>query len=99
LAAWNAVMKSLGTRLLLVLFVALVVQCAFDGPGAEAASPSLPQEDSAFCAILNAASVETTLPTQIVPQLSSAEAVGPLPEIRPACSLAQSIDHPPERLA
>ena len=90
-------MSSAATKALILLLVALVIQCAFDGPGAKAASPSPPQEDLAFCGVLNAASVGATLPAQLMPQSSSGETVGPLPEVHPAWSLVQSIDHPPER--
>jgi hypothetical protein len=89
--------SSAATKALILLFVALVIQCAFDGSGAKAASPSLPKEDSAFCGVLSAASVDITLPAQLIPQPSSGEVVGTPPEIHPAWSLVQSIDHPPER--
>lgn len=89
-------MNSTGTKALILLFVALVIHCAFDGPGAQAASSSLPKEDSTFCGVLNAASMNTTLPAQPACQPSSGESVGSVPEVYPAWSLAQSVDHPPE---
>lgn len=90
-------MKSQAAKVLVMLFAALAVQCAFDGPGTEASTPSQPPEDSAFCAVLDAGSVEITLPTGPVPRASAGEAIGPLPGVYPLWSLAQSIDHPPEQ--
>jgi hypothetical protein len=89
-------MTSLGTKALVLLFVALVLQCAFDGP-AKASAGSPPQEDGIFCGSLNAATATTTLPLHSVPQGSSSEAVHPLTGVYPVWFLAQAIDHPPER--
>ncbi len=92
-------MRALAAKTILLLFLALVVQCAFDGPGVKAGSPSLPHEDSPFCGVLNATSVNTTLPAQLAYRPSSGESIGPVPEVYPSWSLAQSIDHPPEQPA
>lgn len=89
--------KSLTMKAFILLFVALVVQCALDGPGTEIASRLLLPDGGAFCGTLSGASVVTNLPAQLFPQPSSGQFVGPLPEIQPAWLLAQSIDHPPER--
>lgn len=57
------------------------------------------QVDSSFCAILDTASLELTLPVQSVPQAASGETIGSLAAISSVWSLAQCIDHPPERPA
>ena len=92
-------MKALATKVLVLLFATLVVHCAFDGPGAQVSTPSQAQDDSAFCGSLNAASVEITLQIPCGPRPSPGETIGPLPMVFPLSSLAQSIDHPPERPA
>ena len=89
-------MKSLGTTALVMLFIALVVGCAFHGPGAQASMASPSQGDGLFCGILNAAAIEIPLTTQPALQAASGKAVGPLHTDHPVWSLAQSIDHPPE---
>lgn len=92
-------MKSLGTKALVLLFVALVGQCAFDGPVVQAFTTSPSQEDSMFCAILDAASLEIALPIQSVSQAPSRETINSPPEVYPRWLLRQSIDHPPEQPA
>ncbi len=89
-------MRALAAKTLLLLFVALVVQCAFDGPVAQTFTASPSQEDSAFCAVLGATSLETALPIQCAPQPSSGDTISPLSLVFPPWSLAHSIDHPPE---
>jgi len=91
--------KSLGTKALVLLFVALVVRCAFDGPGAQASAASPSQGDSVLCGSLNAAAMEISLPIQPALQASSGKAVGPLAAVHLSWLLAQSIDHPPEKPA
>lgn len=89
--------SSAATKTLLLLFVALVIQCAFDGPSAQAFSATPSQEDSVFCGSLNAADVEIPISGQPSLHAATGKAVGP---VRVGCSLrllAQSIDHPPER--
>lgn len=91
-------MKCLGTKALVLLFVALVVQCVFDGLAqASVASPS--PEDSTFCAIVDTASLEIAPPIQPVPQASLGEAIDPPPSVYSLWFMAQSIDHPPEQSA
>lgn len=91
-------MKSLGTKALVLLFVVLVIQCAFDGL-AQSSAASPPRGESTFCGSLNAASVETAVPVHSVPHPPSGETIGLLPVISPLWFLAQSIDHPPEQPA
>ena len=90
---------SVGTKTLVLLFVALAIQCAFDGPGAQASTQSPVQEDSGFCAILDAASVEIAPAVNAVPQPSARQTTRPIPAVYPLWSLAHSIDHPPEQPA
>lgn len=85
-------MRSFGTRLLTLLFIALVLQCALDGP-----SPfTPPQEDSTFCAILNSGSLEMLLPAEARSYASAGNLMGPLPDAEPLWLAAPSVDHPPE---
>lgn len=92
-------MKSRAAMILIVLFAALIIQCAFDGPSVQAspASSSHSQGDSVVCGSLNAAGVELPIFGQPAVQAATGKAVGPLAEEPPLWSLAQSIDHPPER--
>ena len=89
-------MKSLAIRVILLLFVALVVQCAFDGPGVQASPQDPLQEESAFCAILDGGSLETARPIQAIAHPPLGEPMGRLPVVCPRWFLAQSVDHPPE---
>jgi hypothetical protein len=91
--------KFLGKKALVLLFVGLVVQCAFDGPVVQAFTTSPFQEDSGFCAILDATSLEIALPIQSVSQAPSRETIDSPPEVYPRWSLRRSIDHPPEQPA
>jgi hypothetical protein len=87
----------LGTKAVLVLFVALILQCAFDDRSAQASSASPSQEDSVFCGSLNAAAVQIPILDQPSLHAAPGKAVRPVLVGCPLWSLAQSIDHPPER--
>ncbi|MBI3016030.1 MAG: hypothetical protein HYY65_13445 [Candidatus Tectomicrobia bacterium] len=89
-------MKSDSAKIFLLLFTIMVVLCAFDVPGTEAATTAPAQSSSDFCGILNAGSVEIPLPVVLVPYAFPDAGVSSLPEVYPIWSLAQSIDHPPE---
>ena len=95
----KAIVKSQSTKVFIVLFAALIVLCAFDGPGTEASTGSPPKAESAFCSSLDAGSVEVFLPDVLSFHTSPSEGVGSWPEVHPIRSLAQSIDHPPEKRA
>ncbi len=79
-----------------LLFAALVVQCAFDGPGVQASTQAPFQEESALCAIQDGGFLEIIPPIQSITQPPSRGPLGPLPTVCPRWFLAQSIDHPPE---
>jgi hypothetical protein len=83
-------------EIFVVLFVTLVVVCAFHGPDSHASDASSSQEGDTFCGFLHSSVVQATPPSQRVSDISSDEPVGLLPEVRPAWILARSIDHPPE---
>ena len=88
--------KTLTAKLLVLLFVALVVQCAFDHHGARAATVVPSQGGGALCGALNAASVKIALPNEPGREPSSRKAILPVPDTYPLWTLARSIDHPPE---
>lgn len=90
-------MRALAAKVFVLLFVALLVQCAFDGHGAQATTASPSQGGSAFCGTLGAASVKIAPLDERARLASSGEAILPLPGIYPLWTLAQSIDHPPEQ--
>ncbi len=92
-------MKAFAAKLLVLLFAALVIQCAFDADGVQAATATPSQGGNALCGNLSAASVQIALPNQPPRQVASGEAVPPLRDILPLWTLAQLIDHPPELLA
>jgi hypothetical protein len=87
--------KTQVSKALVLLFAALVIQCAFNGPDVLASVPTPLQEDGGFCAILDAVSGEDAPPIQSVLQPFSDETIGQLPRVFPLWSLGQSIDHPP----
>ncbi len=89
-------MKTLAAKFFLLLFVALVVQCAFDDHGAQAVSASPSQQGSNFCGTLSAASLKIAIPIEPARQAASGDAFFPLSDVYPLWSLARSIDHPPE---
>ncbi len=93
---WKAVVRSHAVMGFVLLFVGLVVQCAFDDHGAQAATAVPSQGGSALCGTVSAASVKITLPNEPARQAASGEAILPLPDVCPLWTLARSIDHPPE---
>ncbi len=92
-------MKSLGSTAFVLLFVVLVVGCAFDAQKAQV-FPTWPfQEVSAFCGALSGSILGTaplSLPAHLI---FSGEAIAPLPGVQPCWLLAKCIDHPPEESA
>jgi len=92
----KTLVKSLGTKVLISVIVAMAALCAFDGPGVQASPQDPLQEESAFCAILDGGSLETARPIQAIAHPPLGEPMGPLPVICPRWFLAQSVDHPPE---
>lgn len=90
-------MKSQAARIILVIFAALVIACAFEGQEAQASTTLLLKKDGAFCSIQGVTSVEVSPCTQPVLRGPMGKALGPLVGIHPRWSLAYSIDHPPER--
>ena len=95
----KAIVKSQSTKVFIVLFAALIVLCAFDVPGTDSAADFPSNGESALCGTLDAGSVEVFLPDVLAFHTSPSEGVGSWPEVHPIRSLAQSIDHPPEKRA
>ncbi len=93
----NGIVKSLAQKVILVLFVTLLVACAFDGPEAHASLSSFSQDGSTFCEILHFSVAQVVPAYQHVSNISSDEPVGLLPEDCPPWILVRSIDHPPEQ--
>ncbi len=93
----NGNVKSLAQKVILVLFVTLLVACAFDGPDAHASLSSSSHEGNTFCCVLHSLVAQVVPPYQLVSNVSSDEPVGLLPEDCPPWILVRSIDHPPER--
>lgn len=92
-------MKSQTATILVTLFTALLIQCASDGSALQASpvSSSHSQGNSPMCGGLNAAGVEMPLSGQPALRAAAGKAMAALAEGSPFWSLAQSIDHPPER--
>jgi len=90
--------KHLGLETFIVLFFALVVTCAFDGPHVGGATPADSGHGGSFCGIMHA-STEPTIPqSQPALQAYSDEPVQPPSDIDAIWSLARAIDHPPRLL-
>ena len=90
--------KHLGRETFIVLFFALIVMCAFDGPHAKGAAPADSDHAGSFCGIMHASTELTVPPSQPAPQADSDEAVQPPSDIDAIRSRARAIDHPPRLL-
>ena len=91
-------MKRLGPETFIVLFFALVVTCAFDGPHVGGATPTDSGHGGSFCGIMHASTELTIPPSQPALQAYSDEAVQLPSDIDAFSSLARAIDHPPRLL-
>jgi len=88
--------KELAAKIFILVFVALFIQCAFHGHGAQTAADLPSQGGTALCGPLSESWAKVTIPSQPAPEQSSGEIIPPLRGTYPLWSLVQSIDHPPE---
>jgi hypothetical protein len=87
--------KHLGLETFIVLFFALVVTCAFDGPHVGGGTRADSEHGASFCGIIHAATALTMPPSNPSLQAYSDETIHPLSDSVPFSSLARAIDHPP----
>lgn len=92
-------MRAPGTKLLLLLFVALVVGCAFDQPEARVSTLSPSRAVDAFCGSLGASSLQVTFQSDPRPIALPGGLLPPPPEAHLLGLLVRSIDHPPKHSA
>jgi hypothetical protein len=90
--------KHLGLETFIVLFFALVVTCAFDGPHVGGATPAESGHGGSFCGIMHASTELTIPPPQPALQAYSDEVVKAPSDIDAIWSLGRAIDHPPRSL-
>lgn len=90
-------MRPTAIKLLVLLFAGLVIACPFEESGASHSNTSSSPGDGTFCSILHS-SIAGPFPLErSASLLPSKEPVAPVPKGYPLWSLAQSVDHPPER--
>ncbi len=90
-------MRSTAIKLLVLLFTGLVIACPFEASGALHLPTTSSPEDGTFCGILHSSIAGPVPSEQPAALFSSEEPVASVPKGYPLWSLAQSVDHPPER--
>ncbi len=95
----KALVKSLAIQFFVLLFVGVVVACAFHGTESGTSTGFLSKEAGTFCVALRAVSVQIILPFDPVPYALAGESVHAFSEANPSWMLANSIDHPPRQSA
>lgn len=89
-------MRSTATKLLVLVFTALVIACPFEVSGVSDSHASSSPEDGTFCGILHS-SIAGPVPLEQPAFLFPTEnPLAPVPKGDSLWSLVQSIDHPPE---